>query len=92
LARQRARAAEHPVRLCHFPDALRALHNREQLVGRIAVHEGAWISVTKTQGGTHLVEAEPFDRGFVALSDYVNRASLNLGAGIVLRFVVVIQM
>jgi hypothetical protein len=43
---------------------LPAPHNEEQIVGRIAVDEGAWIAATKTREGARLVEAE----GLIAVS------------------------
>jgi hypothetical protein len=66
---------------CVTSRTYRAPHNESNSSCCIAVYEGAWISAPRLKGGPSLVEAESFDRGLAALSDYVNRASLNVGAG-----------
>jgi hypothetical protein len=75
---------------CVTSRTYRALHNGEKFV---APHRGPrrCVDLSNKERGPSLVEAETFDRGFAALNDYVNRASLNVGAGIAAYFVAVVD-
>jgi hypothetical protein len=48
---------------------------------RIAVHEGAWISAPRLKGAHASSKRNRLIAVSWALNDYLNRASLNVGAG-----------
>jgi hypothetical protein len=86
------RGNEHGL-LSRLPDTiLPAPHNDEQIAGRIAVDEARRSQRPILKRGARPVEAKASDRGFAATSNLDNRARVSVGAGVMLRFVEMIDL